>query len=156
MDQTFDEISPNSYPGKTGLRVDKPSSRGWTTTTGNVARKAFCDESGFLEYILSTIAIQNRIPLSKLHAQLSAILRVFNSNHVVNTLELGKLCKDNYLPFFNLFPWASITPTLHKLLAHSEELIRDMNSGYGLKAFPKEGTESCNKLVRRHREHLAR
>ena len=45
------------------------------------------------------------------------------------------------------FPWASITPTLLQALAHSEELIRDINSGYGLKSFLEEGTESCNKLI---------
>ena len=54
------------------------------------------------------------------------------------------------------FPWASITPTLHKLLAHSEELIRETNSGYILKCFSEEGTESCNKLIRKYRESLSR
>ena len=54
------------------------------------------------------------------------------------------------------FPWASITPTLHKLLAHSEELISESNSGFGLKEFSEEGTEACNKLVRKYRETLAR
>ena len=46
--------------------------------------------------------------------------------------------------------------TLHKLLAHSEELIRDTNSGYGLKSFSEEGTESCNELIRKYRENLSR
>ena len=54
------------------------------------------------------------------------------------------------------FPWASITPTLHKILAHSEELIRESNAGFGLKDFSEEGTESCNKLIRKYRENLAR
>ena len=31
----------------------------------------------------------------------------------------------------NNFPWVSITPTLHKLLAHTPELIRDYNACYG-------------------------
>ena len=35
---------------------------------------------------------------------------------------------------------------LHKLLAHSEEMIRECNSGYGLKSFWEEGVVSCNKL----------
>ena len=45
---------------------------------------------------------------------------------------------------------------LHKLLAHSTELIRDCNSGYGMKEFSEEAVESCNKLIRKYREHLAR
>ena len=54
------------------------------------------------------------------------------------------------------FLWASITPTLHKLLTHSEELIRESNSGFCLKEFSGEGSETCNKLVRKYRETLAR
>ena len=74
----------------------------------------------------------------------------------MNTVELGKLCKDTYLLILDSFPWASITPTLHKLLAHSEELIRESNSGFGIKEFSEERKEACNKLVRKYRETLAR
>ena len=54
------------------------------------------------------------------------------------------------------FPWASITPTLRKILAHSEELIRYSNSGFGLKNISEEGSEACNKLIRKYPEHLLR
>ena len=42
---------------KTGLKVDQPDSSGGTTSTGNGARRAFSDETSFLECVLSTIAI---------------------------------------------------------------------------------------------------
>ena len=74
----------------------------------------------------------------------------------MKTVELGKVCKDTYLLILESFPWASITPTLHKLLAHSEELIRESSSGFGLREFSEEGTEAWNKLVRKYRETLAR
>ena len=125
---------------KTGLKVDQPDSSGGATSIGNVARREFSDETSFLEFILSTIAITNRPALAKIHTQLAAILRVYNSCRKVNTVELGKLCKDTYLLILDSFPWASITPTLHKLLAHSEELILESNSGFGLKEFSEEGT----------------
>ncbi|KAI6648545.1 hypothetical protein LOD99_8025 [Oopsacas minuta] len=89
---------------KTGLKVDQPNSSGGTTSTGNVARRAFSDETEYLECILSTVAIQHCPILSKIHTQLSAILRVFNSSHKVNTLELGKLCKDTYLVILDSSP----------------------------------------------------
>ena len=54
----------------------------------------------------------------------------------------------------DFFPLANISSTLHKLLAHSEELVIDFNSGHGLKNLYKEGTEACDKLVRRYREQL--
>ena len=65
----------------------------------------------------------------------------------MNTVELGRICKDTYLLILDPFPWASITPTLHKLLDTPEELIGESNSGFGLKEFSKEeGTESCKHL----------
>ncbi len=91
-----------------------------------------------------------------IHTQLGAILRIINSNEKLITSKLGDLCKDTHLQIFDAFPWASITPTLHKVLAHTEQLIRDSNSSYGLKNISEEGSESCNKLIRRYREDLTR
>ena len=79
------------------------------------------------------------------------IIRIFNSDRIVNTTELGNLCRDTYLLILDSFPWANISPTLHKVLAHSEELLREMNAGHGLKCFSEEGSEGCNKLIRRYR-----
>ena len=126
-----------------------------TTSTGNVARRAFSNETCFLECALSTIAIPHRPALAMIHTQLAAILKVYNSSRKVKTVELGKVCKDTYLLILDSFPWASITQSLHKLLAQSEQLIRESNSGFGLKEFSEEGTEACNKFVRKYRETLA-
>ena len=54
------------------------------------------------------------------------------------------------------FPWASITPTLHKVLAHSPQIIEEYNEGRGMKSFSKEGLEACHKYIRHFREQLAR
>ena len=141
---------------QTGLKVDQPDSRGGTSSTGNVARKAFSDKCKYLECVLSLVDVQHRAALSRIHAQLGATLRILNSDRKINTNELGNMCRATYLLILESFPWVSITPSLHKLLAHSEELIRDCNSGYGLKCFSEERLESCNKLVRRFRENLSR
>ena len=140
---------------KTGLRIDQPDPRGGTTT-GSVARREFSDESGCMNCTSSLINTEYRAPLSLLHAQLSAILRIINSDRRIDTKQLGIICTNTYLLILDSFPWASITPTLHKVLAHSEELIRDINSGYGLKFLSEEGSEACNKLIRNYRENLAR
>ena len=62
-----------------GLKVDQPDSSGVATSTGNVAQRAFSDETSFLEYVLSNIAIPHRSAMAKIHAQLAAILKVYNS-----------------------------------------------------------------------------
>ena len=54
------------------------------------------------------------------------------------------------------FSWEHVTPTLHKLLAHTLQVISDHNGGYGLEDLSEEGLEACNKLVRRYRDRLSR
>ena len=56
------------------------------------------------------------------------------------------LCKETYLHLVSELGWVSNTPTLHKLLAHSAELIA-LNGGRGLKDLSEEGLESNNKTL---------
>ena len=128
--------------------------RGETSSTGNVARQAF-SESDYINCVLSLVDAQHRDSLLQIHTNASSILRIINSSQKVKTDLLETICKDTYLMILDKFPWASITLTLHKVLAHSEELLRESNSSLGLKNI-SEGSESCNKLIRRYREHLAR
>ena len=86
----------------------------------------------------------------------SVILRVFNSSQEVESEKMDVLCKQTYELILTAFPWASIPPSLHKILAHSTELIRDCNDGNGQKEYSEEAVEACNKLIRRYREHLSR
>ena len=104
----------NVVQERTGLKIDQPDPSGGTTSTGSVARRAFSTESQFIECVSSLVEPQHKEALSKLHTQISAILRIFNSDRKVNTNELGKLCKGTYLLILESFPWANITPTLHK------------------------------------------
>ena len=55
----------------------------------------------------------------------------------------------------NHYPWASITPSLHKLLAHSAHLI-ELNDCFGIGSLSEEGLETCNKRLRRVCEFHAR
>ena len=84
------------------------------------------------------------------------MLRIYNSDRKINTEILDIVCKDTYEYIVIRFPWANITPTLHKLLAHSSELIRTCSNSHGLKVFSEEAVEVSNKLIRRYRENLAR
>ena len=65
---------------KTGSKVDLPDSSGGTTSTGNVARRAFSDETDYLNCVISIIAIHHRPALTKIHTQLATILNVYNSS----------------------------------------------------------------------------
>ena len=79
----------NVVQERTGLKIDQPDPSGGTTSTGSVARRAFSTESQFIECVSSLVEPQHKEALSKLHTQISAILRIFNSDRKVNTNELG-------------------------------------------------------------------
>ena len=56
----------------------------------------------------------------------------------MNTEELDYLCKiDRYETVLEKLPFANISPTVHKILAHSSDLIEIYNNGRVLKDFLK-------------------
>ena len=133
----------------TGLRIDHPNIQGGTSTTGNVAKLCFIrhddNQKDFIYWVLTLIDQKYKYEVRNL----AIILRIMNSNEKVDANKLEILCKDTYEFIINSFPWVSITPTLHKLLAHLVELIRDHNGGYCLKSFLEEALEANNKYIRR-------
>ena len=54
-----------------------------------------------------------------------------------------------------IFPWAVVSPSIHRILAHAHEVI-DLNEGFGLGDESEEGLEALNKQIRRMREHGSR
>ena len=141
---------------KTGFQIDIPSCDGGTSTTGNVARICFLDERDFITWATSTILPEDKPGVIYIHKHLSIILRVYGSSKQIDTNKLDTLCKDLYEYIITKFPWANITPSVHKILAHSAEIITDFNNGYGLKDLSEECLESMNKHARRYREKLSR
>ena len=53
------------------------------------------------------------------------------------------------------FPWAAVSPSVHRILAHSWEVL-ELNNGFGLGDMSEEGLEALNKIIRNRREHGAR
>ena len=76
---------------QTGLKADQPDSTGGSISTGNLAGRAFSDETSFLECVLSPIAFPHRPAIAKMHAQLATILRV-SDRPILNSAESEKLC----------------------------------------------------------------
>ena len=65
---------------QTVLKVDLPDPKGGTSSTSDVARKAFSDEAKYIEWVLSVVENQHIPALSRIHSQLATILRIFNSD----------------------------------------------------------------------------
>ena len=104
----------------------------------------------------SSIDPFHKVPLELIQTHLSVILRLVNSNEKINKLKLEDLCKETYEFILIKFPWVSKTPSLHKLLAHSFQIIHSYNNGIDLRNISEECLEACNKYVRRFRENLSR
>ena len=65
-----------------------------------------------------------------------------------------ELCTSVYLKLVSRFNWAVISPSLHRVLSHSWELIK-ANENHGLDSGSEEGLEATNKLVKHLRIHGA-
>ena len=138
------------------IKIDYPTSQGGTTSTGNVVRSCFQRKNDsardFLYWVTTLVPEEHHLPLTLIHTYLSVILRIFNLDERIEIEKFTTLCRDTYELIIVSFPWASITPTLHKILAHSAQLIDEYNGGRGMKYFSEEGLEACHKYIRRYRE----
>ena len=87
---------------------------------------------------------------------LCATVKVINSQkHRINTDRLRELTQEVYEKIVLCFPWAVISPSVHRILAHSWEVIQ-LNSGFRLGDLSEEGLEALNKLIRAMRARGSR
>ena len=73
----------------------------------------------------------------------------------VNIDMFRDLSQKTYLSIVETFPWAVVSPSVDRILAHSWERI-EMNDGFGLGDLSEEGLEALNKWIRRLRVGGAR
>ena len=138
--------------------------KGGTTTTGNTARVLLYRREN-RELIVSYLPETHRSTLRKVMLMFSVICRVMSSKGSVNIDAYKAYCTKLYLMLVNDFPrqfhqhlpgpWISITPTVHKLLGHSWELMQ-YNDNHGLGSLDESGLEGCNKILRSIRTTLSR
>ena len=150
----------------TGQSWDKPDStgKGGTSTTGNTARVLLYRREN-RDLIISNLPEQHRETLRKVMLMFSVICRVMSSKREVNIDAYKSYCTELYLVLINDFPrqfhrhlpgpWISITPSVHKLLGHSWELMQN-NDSHGLGSLDESGLEGCNKILRSIRTNLSR
>ena len=87
---------------------------------------------------------------------LSALVKIINSQkRRVNVEKLRELSKDVNLRIVQLFPWAAVSPSVHRILAHSWEVV-ELNGEFGLGDVSEEGLEALNKQIRRMRQSGSR
>ena len=60
-----------------------------------------------------------------------------------------------YVKLMQCFPWCAVSPSVHRILAHSWEVI-ELNDSHGLGNLSEEGLEALNKYIRSIRQSGAR
>ena len=150
-----------------GEKWDFPDTtgKGGTSTTGNTARRILYH--GGREVVIASFPERFQNSTRKIGQYLSVVLRLFSSDKKIDVNEYREICTNLYLMYLECFPtqknsskpientWIRISPSLHKLLAHSWELI-DRNDDKGLKCFDESGLEANNKVLRSIRLNLSR
>ena len=91
-----------------------------------------------------------------------ALLYLFSLVKVVNSskrhVDTGRIRILGLVAYYNLvtiFPWCLVSPSVHRILGHSWEVM-SMNMSYGLGNVSEEGLESINKFIRHLRTRGAR
>ena len=145
---------------KLNISIDQPSTQGGTSTIGNIVRQYFRkgvdEKEDFIYWILTFIPSEAKAHVTTIYNNLGAILRVLNCSRKIDSKLLETVCKETYESVIQHFPWANITPTVHKVLAHSPQVINEYNDGFEQESLPEEVLEASNKLIRRYRERLSR
>ena len=106
-----------------------------------------------MELYINTTEHEHKI-LKDLHQNFSIILRIIASKSKVRE-EFEDLCYATYKTLLQEFPWMHLSETVHRLLAHSAEVIR-LNGDQGLGQLSESPLEAQHKLVRKYRTYLAR
>ena len=103
-------------------------------------------------FICTLVDDDIRPDLNSILLGLCAIVKVLNSQkRKVNVEKLRCLGQEVYQRLVITFPWAVISPSVHRILAHSWEVII-LNEHYGLGDLSEEGLEALNKFIRSIRQ----
>lgn len=141
-----------------GIKVDQPDATGagGTTTTGNVCRRLF-DDPIVRNVLLSLVPEHRRANLKELFIRVSVVLRVISSSRKIKVDDFKSFTHNTYIFLLDNWPppICYLSPSAHKLLAHTAEFIEN-NDGEGLGKLSEGGLEAANKLLRRFRIHLSR
>lgn len=123
-----------------GLIIDKVKPGFGTSNDGNTARRFFKDCKTTAEITGLDEALIQR---------LSVILKVLSSEFEINPDKFQEYCAETRNLYLTLYSWYIMPVTLHKILVHGAEIIRNCVIPIG--QMSEEASEAQNKLIRKIR-----
>ncbi|CAH0552999.1 unnamed protein product [Brassicogethes aeneus] len=124
---------------KLKVRVDQVLQGHGTTNTGNVARRCFQSPELFANAL--EIDVQLVIDLSK-------IILCFKCKEELELNKLERFCLQTYCRYYELYPWARMSPTVHKLLRHGCDIARQLP--LPIAYYAEDANESWHKYYKRN------
>lgn len=123
-----------------GLIIDKPLHGYGSSNDGNTARRFF--ENPEITSAITGIDID-------ILKRYKILLTVINSKKQINIEKFESFTKETKELLNIMYPWKSMTPTIHKVLAHGKEIIE--NSILPLGELTEEAQEARNRDVKKIR-----
>ncbi|XP_046401579.1 uncharacterized protein LOC124167643 [Ischnura elegans] len=139
------KIVQNGFRSRMGLIVDLPKPGFGTTNDGNTARRYFANPA--LSAEISGIS-------ENLITRFSVILRAVSTGIRVNDKTFSAYCLKTAKIYVKLYPWFHMPPTIHKVLLHGAEIVKNATLPIGL--LSEEALEARHKDIRRYREKYTR
>lgn len=116
-----------------------------TTNTGNNARRCLKFPREFAKCLdLDPDFVED----------LSNIIKLFKSKELIDLDSLDLYCKRTYWKYYELYPWAQMSPSIHKLLWHGPDIARQFD--VPLIHLSEDASEAMHKYYRRNIKQHAR
>lgn len=128
-----------------GLIIDQPKPGYGSSNDGNTARRFF--ENAEITSKITHIDIN-------IIKKFSVILEVISSYYNINTKLFTNYCLETARLLVKTFPWYYITPTVHLILIHGPDVIK--NGIVPVGQLSEEAAESRNKDIKQYRERFTR
>ncbi|GBP18914.1 hypothetical protein EVAR_20446_1 [Eumeta japonica] len=133
------------FRNETGLLVDMPKANFGNTNDGNTSRRFFEDPK-----LSSDITGINY----ELIYRLRVILETISSGYDLNIEKYEEYAEETACLYVKLYPWHPMTPTLHKVLVHGSDIMK--NALLPIGQLSEEAAEACNKHFRSYRQDYSR
>lgn len=130
---------------KLGLIIDQPKQGSGNTNDGNTARRFFSDPKTASEITGVDLNLIFRFKI---------ILEVLACNEEIDSRKFGDYAKETAKIYTAKYPWRKMSPTVHKIIYHGEDVINQHLVPLG--DLSEEAQEKRNKDYRFYREHNTR
>ena len=145
LKQKRKKMIQKSLKSKLSITVDVVKQGYGTTNTGNVARCFFSHP----QIVAEVTGLEEN-----LITRFRNILQALASGCEIDCIKFKEYCMETTELYIQFYPWYNMSPTVHKVLIHGDEIIKAL--GIPIGSLSEEAQEATNKVFRNARENNSR